>query len=437
MNEQPRLHRTGEAGYVMIAVMVFLVVLLISATAFFTMSTYETKSALYRQESSEAFFLADAAVERARAMFLEDRAWRDGWSGVAAGRGTYDLEVRDTLYLGMNGVVQLVATGHVLRANRRIEVIAEVPPTGLGLTIIQGTASIGGNMCLSGPIHVTTLPFDPSHLTCGGTYTSGFTIKPPYIFTDPAHFPNATYYYVRGWKTTNPYKARVYNRLGVDITPADSVCLNDVTTYNNATQTFTYKFDNDAKITKYFHDVTGVFKRAPGDSSVVVNFGEVPIANPPGVNGVSAVELDGGFAGNPIHATVINTRFLGVTDSLRLNPTYWTGALFTVKQVTMEPYGGVAVVAFDFSKSGGSLVQLGTSAWPAYLYVTHNVPTLTSNFNLVGALTVLGNWTSTGGPSITYDPGFLGNLPPYIEENWSHGVSGTLRVLRWRELAIP
>ena len=55
----------GESGYAMMTVMVFALIIIIAGMAFFAMATYETKGALYRQESSEAFYLAEAAIERA------------------------------------------------------------------------------------------------------------------------------------------------------------------------------------------------------------------------------------------------------------------------------------------------------------------------------------------------------------------------------------
>ena len=85
-----------KAGYTLLAVMIFVLVLTIAGSMFFAMASYETKGAMYRERSSEAFYLADGAVERARAKLLDDRSWRAGWSDVQAGRGHYDLTIRDS-----------------------------------------------------------------------------------------------------------------------------------------------------------------------------------------------------------------------------------------------------------------------------------------------------------------------------------------------------
>jgi hypothetical protein len=48
---------------------------------------------------------------------------------------------------------------------------------------------------------------------------------------------------------------------------------------------------------------------------------------------------------------------------------------------------------------------------------------------------VLGDWTSTGGPDIHYDEGFMANLPDYLRDSWPQGSSCNLRIIRWQELA--
>ena len=50
-------------------------------------------------------------------------------------------------------------------------------------------------------------------------------------------------------------------------------------------------------------------------------------------------------AGGPtIRATAIHTRFRGVTQDDRRSPAKWVGAIFVVKQVTVEPGAGIAAV---------------------------------------------------------------------------------------------
>jgi hypothetical protein len=435
--------KAGASGYALMAVTILVFIILIGLLALFAMASYETKGALYRQNSSEAFYLADGAVERARAKFLEDRSWRDGWTGVAEGRGSYDLTARDTTYLGEPDVVQLLATGTVGNAARRIEVMAKVPPTALGLPLlVMGDAEIGGNLCLEGDAHVNGDAGgngghgDP-HLACGGDYTEGFEILPPPVYTDPDHFPNATYYFVRATKIGAIYQARIFDRTGAtDITTALGDSLVGVVTYDNGSQTFTFDFTGPARIAHYFDDATGIFRRDSSDVASVVNFGTIPMIDPPGDQGVSRLIFDGD-ASSTIHATVINARFVGASEAERIDWNYWRGATqgFEVKQIRFEPYYGLAFIAFDLNKSGSAQVTIGTPAWPALAYVTRDVNSINSNLTLTGSLICLRDFHSTGGPDIHYDEGFIENLPDYLEEDWTSGVSGTLKILRWREVA--
>lgn len=443
MSRVTRRQLPGRQGFALPTVMIFAFILLIAGMSFFAIASYETKGALYREGSSEAFYLADGAIERARAKFLEDRTWRDGWTAVPAGRGTYDLRVTDTTWAGFERPVHLVATGHVLNANRRVDVIADVPTSAFDLPLlVMGDAEIGGNLCLNGDAHVNGDATggggsgDP-HFVCGGAYTEGFDIEPPPIYTDPGHFPNGTYYYVRGTQVGGYAHATVYNGLGVDITAATGD-LADVTTYNNAQRTYTFSFDNGIKIAKYFDEVTGAFRPLGGDVAAVVNFGEMPL-DPPLALAHSLI-FDGPSAN--IHATILNSRFLGATDTQRIDYRYWDGwddasdsRRIEIKQVTFEPYLGIAMITENLEKTGTAAAVLGTAAWPALVYVTKDIVTINSSFNLLGSLIVLNDFHSTGGPTITYDEGFMDNIPDYLRESWPSEISGTLKVIRWSEIA--
>lgn len=419
-------------GYALLSAMLFILVIFLGGVSFFAMSTSETRQALYRQVSHEAFYLADGAIERARARFIEDRSWRAGWNGVSAGRGTYDLAASDTTFGTFPHCVHLVATGHVRGAHRRIDVIADVPPTALGLTVlIMGDADVDGNLCLEGDAHINGVISGENHIVCGGHHTEGFWISPPLIYTDPAHFPGATYYYVKGTQVAGVFQARIFDEAMTDITALLGDNLQAVTDYDAATATFTFDFDSAALIDHYFNDATGIFRRAAGDASVVVNFGEEPLYNPS--LATSAVSFDGNSS-SCVHPTIINTRFVGVADSQRVDTNFWKGAILTVKQVIFEPYGGIALVTGDFQKQGGSHAQLGTTTWPALVYVTKDVEMVNSNFELYGCIICLGDWDNTGGPDISFDGGFVPNLPDYLIDEWQTGVTGTLKILQWREV---
>ncbi len=426
----------GDGGYALVTVVVFTLVIVLMGMSFFAVSAYETKGAIYRQNSSSAFYLADAGLERTRGKFLEDRTWRDGWSADSLGAGTYDVAVTDTTYPGAEDVVHVLSTGRVGIARRAIEVFAVVPPTAYGLGIlVLGDADVGGDFCLEGTAHVVgDADFGPSdvHLTCGD-YTSDFEVTPPPIYTDPDHFPDATYYYVRGTRIGGTAQARIFDRDGIDITTALGDSLVDVTSYNAGQELFTFDFDSHAEIQHYFDDATGVFRRTAGDVAVVVNFGEAAAIDPPGVNATANLIFDGSSS-TVVNATIVNARFTGVTEEQRSDEAFWMGGLTTVRQIIFEPYRGIALIARDFQKVGGSHTQIGSPDYPALIYITRDVVGVNSNFELYGAFVVLGDWNSTGSPHIVFDRGFIEHLPGYLVDDWADGVSGTLRVLKWREM---
>jgi len=310
-----------------------------------------------------------------------------------------------------------------------------VPPAALSYAVnVTGDVDCNGNICVLGNLHVSGDPDFGNHdvhLHCGDL-TDGFDIAPPAIHTEPASYPDATYYYVRGTKVGSDYQARIYDALGNDITTALGDSLTGVTSYNNGQKAFTFDFDSDAEINHYFDQVSGVFSRSAGDQAVVVNFGECPVINPPGINGIANVVIDGTNAS--VNSTIINARFTGVTTADRLDAAFWDGGNTSLKQLTMEPDYGIAIIAKDFMNNGAARVDMGTAAQPAYVYVTGDIAGMNSNFELVGAITLLGDWDSNGHLTFYYDEGFLADLPTYLFDTWDDGVTGALKILTWREV---
>jgi hypothetical protein len=428
MHLSTRRSRGREEGYALLAVTVFALVLTIAGMGFYTMATFETKGALYRENSSKAFYAADGAVEVARAQFLADRTWRpDSTRTYSMGSWTYTLKSKDTSFGGYSNVVRLTATGHAMNANRSVEVMTRVPPTAEDLAILivgdVGNNAPHGNLTINGDVHVNGDPQDiGDHIN--GSLSSGFAIDPPAIYTDPGHFPNSTYYYVKCDKT-GP-KVQVQNAAGVNITAGHD--MTGWVAYNNGSQTFTISFTGN-RFSTYF-GAGGFFPPAPGATTTVVNFGEAPIN--PGT-GKTALSFDG--VTGSITATIIGTRFTGVTLQDRLNTTWWTGALTTVKQTIFEPRNGIALIAYDLDVDTQGF---GTSTWPALVYLTHDLVDTHGNSQLfTGSLICLNDLVDAHGNAlVTYNAGFIANLPDYLRNDWQSGVAGTMKILRWREVGI-
>jgi chitodextrinase len=289
-------------------------------------------------------------------------------------------------------------------------------PHALSLGLFVGRdARIGGRLCLKGDGYIGGAATgvdgtgEPT-IICGGCTSLGPGRDAPAIYTDPDHFPGATYYYVRITMEGQRFHSVIHDRNGVDITGDNS--LDDLMSYSSSTRTFEFRFNTSALITRYFDDATGVFHRAPGDQSVVVNFGEAPIADPPGGDGVTSISLGG--AGMVVRATIVNTRFVGVGESARLDPSAWKGGGISVKSVTFEPRNGLAIVGHVMQKFGSSSTVLGTTASPALVYLTRDAVELQLSFAVTGCMICLRDFKSTGGPSFEYAPGFIALLPAYL-----------------------
>jgi hypothetical protein len=83
----------------------------------------------------------------------------------------------------------------------------------------------------------------------------------------------------------------------------------------------------------------------------------------------------------------------------------------------MEPYYGVAAIAFDYEKRGSALVQVGSADWPGWTYVTRDVTVLNANFQLVGSMSILrdfGNPVIPAGAHLIHNRGFIENLPGHL-----------------------
>ncbi|MDO9170636.1 MAG: pilus assembly PilX N-terminal domain-containing protein, partial [bacterium] len=293
----PRRPLGDQGGYVLLAVTVFVFVLIIAGLAMFSTASYETRLAIHDQETTQAFYLADAALERARAKLLEDRTWRDGWTGVALAGGTYDLAIADTtIGASSDPYVRLTATGTFKNARRRIMAVGELPPAALEVALLSaGDLIANANVCIDGRVHVggdADFGSHDQHLNCG-TLTEGFEVRPPHMYTDPEYLTGSTYYEVRGTRVGGHYQAQILDRNGADITATVGDNLRDVTTYNAATGRYFFDFGSATTMEEYFDQADGVFSRAAGDASVIVNFGEGPVSTPPGPNGIVDVRLRG------------------------------------------------------------------------------------------------------------------------------------------------
>lgn len=433
-NGRPGQQVIDRDGYVLLAAAVAVLLVTIVGYAIFGVAAAESKGAVYQQESTEAFYLADAAIERARAKFLADEAWRDGWSNVACGRGHYDLAVSDTTLANGTQVVNLVATGRVNRAARRIEAVVTVPHTAFDMALfVIGNGDIKGNLCLNGQAYFTghaDFGNHNAHLTCGGTYQEGYNISPPPFKTEQANYPGSSYYTVQCNKVGSKYVAVIRDKNNIDVSSrAGANPMEDVLSYNSSTKTFSFSFSSAALITKYFDDVTGVFRKDAGTNAVVVWFGKASLIE---ANSIANISFQG--SGSIIHASILNARFTGTTEAQRLNGAYWKGGNVALKSVRFQPYNGISILAYDLGQSGSSQVYVGDATWPGLVYVLHSADSVNSNFSVTGSMVIMNNWECEGGMTYTYNSSYIQRLPTYFLQGWNSGVSGNLEFTSWTEV---
>jgi len=237
---------------------------------------------------------------------------------------------------------------------------------------VMGHLQVSGSLCLEGPGYAGSADLGPDdvHLKCGGPLSGGFQLKPPVTYTEPSHFPDATYYYVVLAPTPTVDGrafARIFDRNANDITSAVGDSL--VGIVETGKKGVVYDFRGPGAMERAFDPASGVFRLdgGAGQTSVVVNFGEVIAPYPAHIGDV----LLGGFD-RPLTATIVNTRFTGASDEQRLQWRYWSGGRTELgNNLVLAPANRVGVIAHDLLL-GASPVTAGTDAAPALLYVTHD-----------------------------------------------------------------
>jgi hypothetical protein len=420
-------------------VLLFAVVVGLTGLAFFAMASYEFKGAKDRQESSEAFYLADGAVERARGEILIDKTWRGPVTGAALGSGTYTVSAADTLYNGFPAVL-LRGEGAVKDGRRGVEVFARVRDL-LDVVAIFASRNMvaNGNLNVYDRIHVNgdgDFGPDDEHLK-SGTYDEGYVVRPPAIDLDPENFPDATFFQVR--IKTNP-------SLHVEVLRYDKTSNNfkpyggpfPVIPADNKTSppSFNFKFNGETQIDQIFNidNLNSYFHREPTDSTVVVDFGH------PDDSKGAIVNLD--FQLNvdtySFETTIINTRFEGIDEGdNRIAPCsgFWKGGNVTFgNAMTWVPRNCVALVTNHLGPTQGQQPnaqgRLGTALNPALTYVTGNVEGIKGQLQIHGILISLCDIASQGGPDV-WRQNIQGCIPSGV---LSGDGSGFLEALEWREV---
>lgn len=420
----------GERGMAMITVLIFSFVFIVGMMAFFTVAGYEANQAEMREHTTRAFFLADGAIERAKAELLQDGRWDDGYAWVNYEGGRYKLTVSDTTWHGQD-VTRFYSEGVFGRNKRDVEVFANIVPPGFEIAILAlGNIETRGNITLVGQAHAN-MAIDGSHFQGDGTFDGGYVLKPPPAFTEPDSFPGATYYYVTAQRapTEELYikdrnDSTLFTFVGNVTSHAELTWAID----NNRVLTINYNMGNG--VPHALDPAAGIFVKSGSDTAVVINFGR----GTPGKHDLTNINLSAtGSVNETIKPTIINAKFTGATNEDRLNKTFWAGGTIDIGvKATFEPENCFAVIAWEIKKTTAT-VSLGTATHPALSYVMGDVDWTAGQFTIHGTLIALGNMSFGGGTNLNYNRNFIACLPPALRLNWPIGTSGEMKVLEWRE----
>lgn len=432
--------RLGEKGMALLTVLVFAFIFLVGTMTFFTLAGYESGLAESRENSSRAFFIAEAGIERCKDKLLEDGHWAAGLDSVPFDGGFYSVTV-DTVMFEDSLRTRFYSEGHFQGSKRDVEVIANIKAATLGLAIYaRNDMILQGNICLDGFAHANDEIINDDHFVesdaCDGMWDSGYGMDPPPAYTHPDSFPGATYYYIAandgpGKQDTLFIKDRNWNTL--------SYYVKGVTVPGrpHPDMDWSYEPENggtlnlELKPTNALDQAVGAFPRAVGDFTVVINFGGLQsYMNHARTN--MLFHESGNFL---IESTIINTRYsstAGTSTAERLTASNWTGGSIETKVKTVfNPLYCIAFLAQ--SVTGNAQVFIGTEGSPALSYVMEHGNFANGQWTIYGSLISLSNITVGGGVNLTFDPAFIECLPPSLSLNWPIGASGVMEILQWRE----
>lgn len=446
--------RPRERGVALLTVLILGLVFSILGLSIYSMATYEWGQTKFRDDSGSAFWLAEAAIEHAKGELFNDITWDSGFAAPETlGEGTYTLAFVDTT-VGVSPAARMYARGFVPKpgggsTERDVEILATVFPAAFEYAIFSmHDIHTTGNMGVCGRVHANEdLIIDGSSMdppdSCGAdtTKTSGFTITPPTIRTEPDYYGLGTYYFVVGkpaagvqdsvWIVTPDPAGALTIRTGVKVRYVASM---KVANYNAGP--IAYDF-NTAKATSLFDWTTGICKRdtAGADLYVVVNFGECLNVGPQRLSNLSF------NADVTIKSTIVNTRYIAYPDTSLtglLNTANWSGGnLSNLQKIIVQPASGIAIIAHNFNDTGVSNISIGTPANPAVFYLTGDMNGVNANGNFYGTVVVLGSIGNTspikGNADFWFNNGYRVNLPPYLNGFWTPGTSGVAEIIYWRE----
>jgi hypothetical protein len=365
-------------------------------------------------------------------------SWRGPIPETPLGPGKYLVTAKDTLLDGED-LVLLHGEGRVRDAARGVEMSGTVNSLLEEWGMVAGrNLTVNGNVTIDGKVHAGSLAdFGPGDVYLkGGSYDDGYAVTPPPIYTEPQYWGDKTTYYKVICVPVSGMTARgdIYK---FDWDTSTFVLLQGSGFPENMVkgpgQAGVYEITiNSQNVVFYF---TTVFLKDPGDLAVVVDFGQ------PDASGATITDLVlPSTTAFEIPATIINTRFEGVSEYERTLPCApgWKGGTVTFRASgTFAPDNCVALIVHNLGSAQGQQPNargsLGTAAKPALTYVTGTVNGIKGDLQVWGALIALCDINTQGGPAVHHMPQVLDCLP---FDDFDRKGSGFLRLHAWREVPL-
>ena len=180
----------ARRGIAFITVLIFLLVLMIGVVAFISLNINEIHLIRRQGNSTRAFYLAEAGIQKATSELTADGSYTGTASPVSLGSGVYETTVTS-----LSNGFQIISTGYVPdkvstdRVERTVECVLERPAVSI---TVPGALTVGGDATLTGHAEVEgegiagiTVPDEDSISVGGSAEVEG---DPPVSYAELASF---------------------------------------------------------------------------------------------------------------------------------------------------------------------------------------------------------------------------------------------------------
>lgn len=339
--------RKSESGVVLIVCMILLVMLAIIGAASLTTSNTEMDISGNEKYSTEAFYLADAGVEKSLAILKFDRSWRDGFAAESLGKGKFDVAVYDSnTYANLGENLMLRSTGRVGQSKTTIEAI--LSPR---YRTILSYAGFGGNS------------FDMN----GGGMIDSYDSDSGSYASQAINGPDD-----KGYTFAND-NAKVGSN-GLARLDGNAVIHGDVQTSMSGT------FDIGSNVSLY-GDTLRNPAAIPTDSIPASDLADAEAANAAS----TSMALSGSATYDPV-TNALNSPGTGDTIIFNSGTYYFTSA--NIKGTVIIPSGADVVIYVDgiWDSGGGCLVNASGSAQSLLIHTTGSEFTIAGGSQVVAAV---------------------------------------------------